>query len=120
MTFACGGCKYCRYMNINPHTRLPNGRTYKPQHCANCQTYGVIYLLTFKYHCFYVGKTKNVFWKRAYGCILSMKTCNPELPLHQHVTEMHSKKIPKIPFLILDRIHPRLTGRRLEQTSPAA
>lgn len=40
---------------------------------------------------FYVGKTIQEYWRRAYRHIVSMETCNPSLSLGRHVT---------------DRIHP--------------
>lgn len=29
------------------------------------------------------------FWQRAYCHIISMQTCNPDLPLGRHVTQFH-------------------------------
>lgn len=101
-TFTCGGCKYCQYRNTTKNLRLPNGDGYRPKHYANCQTKGVVYLLLCQCSSYYVGKTIQPFWKRAYRHILSMKSCNPDLPLGRHVTNIHSGVPPKMYFIILD------------------
>lgn len=44
-TYMCGACGYCRYMDTSKNPALPNGQTFKPHHFANCQTFGVVYLL---------------------------------------------------------------------------
>lgn len=89
----CKYCKYCRFMNTARDLVLPNRDKYLPKHYANCQTTAVI----------------QHFWQRAYRHILSMKACNPDLPLGRHVTNFHNGLPPKISFLILDRVH---TSRR--------
>lgn len=109
-TFKCGGCGYCQYLDVATHKTLPNKVTFTPKHFANCKTHGVVYLLQCECTCFYVGKTKTEFWHRAYRHIVSMQSCNPDLPLGRHVTHFHSGIFPHIKFLILDRVHPGMRG----------
>lgn len=109
-TFRCGGCPYCQFMNTKSNIKLPDGSKYTPKHFANCKTIGVIYLLMCDCASYYVGKTNQEFWRRAYRHIISMKTCNPSLPLDRHVSNFHSGVFPKLSFLILDRVHPGLRG----------
>lgn len=105
-TFRCGECNYCQFMNTSKSITLPNGEKYRSKHYANCRTIGVVYLLLCDCACFYVGKTMLEFWQRVYRHIVSMKTCNPSLPLVRHVTAIHDGVFPNISFVILDRIHP--------------
>lgn len=109
-TFTCGGCPLCRYMNTQSKFTLPNGRIYRPRHYANCKTSGVIYLLTCQCKCFYVGKTKLEFHKRAARHITTMRQANPDLPLGRHVRDHHAGISPSICFTILDWVHPDSRG----------
>lgn len=98
-TFTCGGCGYCRFINTSKNLTLPNGERYSPRHFANCNTPGVVYLLLCDCGCFYVGKTAQEFWLRAYRHLASMQTCNPSLPLGRHVTNVHNGIFPQCRFL---------------------
>lgn len=99
-TFQCGGCNYCQFMLNDKKIRLPNGFFFfKHKHHTNCKTMGVVYLLTCDCGCFYVGKTMQEIWKRAYRHVLSMKMCNPDLPLGRHVTAVHGGRFPNIKFI---------------------
>lgn len=109
-TFKCGACNYCKFTLTQKNPTLPNGQTFHPRHFANCRTPGVVYMLLCDCACFYVGKTKLEFWRRAYRHIISMQTCDPDLPIGRHTTLVHDGKFPKIRFLILDRIHPSPRG----------
>lgn len=80
-TFTCGGCSFCRYMNTQPNVILPNGKSHKPKHYANCKTAGVIYCFTCQCQSFYVGKTKLEFCRRAARHISSMTSVNPDAML---------------------------------------
>lgn len=101
-TFTCEGCNYCRFLNLSKNITLPNGEQFKPRHYAYCQTCGVVYLLVCECTSFYVGKTIQEFWRRAYRHITSMKTCNSNLPLGRHVTKVHEGICPKCSFLLID------------------
>lgn len=105
-TFTCGGCKYCQFLNTSQNIRLPTGELFKLKHYANCQTSGIVYLILCECARFYIGKTIQLFWRRAYRHITSMRTCNPNLPLGRHFTAVHEGICPKFSFLILDRVHP--------------
>ncbi|XP_073480204.1 uncharacterized protein [Aquarana catesbeiana] len=109
-TFMCGKCRYCKYMLTTRNPTLPNGQSFHPKHFANCRTFGVVYLLLCECTCFYVGKTKTEFWKRAYRHLVSMETGDPDLPLGRHTLTVHNGICPKIKFLILDRVHPESRG----------
>lgn len=101
---------YCQYMDVTTHKILLNKVKFTLKHFANCKTYGVVYLLQCECTCFYVGKTKTEFWHRAYRHILSMQSCNPDLPLGHHVLYFHGGIFSLIKFLTLDRVHPGLRG----------
>lgn len=103
------GCAYCQYMDTGSNNRLPNGQRYKPLHFVIYKTAGVVYLLTCPCGCFYIGETKLEFHKSAYRHVLSMKTCNPDLPLGRHLWDVQGK-FPNIKFLILDRVNPSGRG----------
>ena len=109
-TFRCGGCNFCQYMNTDKNIMLPNGKPFRATHFANCKTEGVVYLLSCQCWAFYIGKTKQPFHKRASRHILCMKKSDPDLPLGRHIRDAHYGKIPRIKFLILDRIHPDNRG----------
>lgn len=109
-TYKCRGCLYCQYMNTDTNFRLPNGRTYRPLHFANCKTIGVVYLLSCPCGCFYKGKTKLEFHNRIYKHVLSMKTSDLDLPMGSLVRDVHQGKFPRIKFLVLDRFHPNARG----------
>lgn len=113
-TFPCGGCNHCRYMNINRHLTLLNGEFFKPRHCANCKTKGIVYLLLCDCSCFYVGKKKMELWQRAYRYVLSLRTCNPELPLGRRVFHSWGFFFPKISFCCPGSGSPRTSARWLE------
>lgn len=114
--FRCGGCAHCQFMNTDHNQILPSGQKYRPSYFAYCQTAGVVYLLTYPCGCFYVGKTKLEFHKRVYRHVLSMRTCNPDLPLGRHVRDVHQGKFPSITFLVLDRVHPSARGGDWDKT----
>lgn len=71
---------------------------------------GFVYLLTCQCQCFYVGKTKLEFWRRAARHITSMTCANPDLPLGWHVGDCHRGISPRVHFAILDRVHPDNRG----------
>lgn len=115
-TFKCGGCSQCQFINTVKDFLLPNGHRYKPSHCANCSTHGVVYLLTCPCSCFYVGKTKLEPHKRISRHVHSMRTCNPDLPLGRHAQDIHQGNFPKIRFSALNRIHPNTRGGDWDKT----
>lgn len=98
-TFICGTCNYCRYMLTQKNPTLPNWKIFYPKHFANCRTPGVIYILQCSCSCFYIGKTKLEFCRRAYRHIHSMQVCNPDLPLGRHVSLVHGGTSPMSNFL---------------------
>lgn len=62
-TFPCGKCEFCEWIKPNRYIILPNISTWTPQYPIDCQTVGVVYIMTFKCKAFYVGKTRRPFWK---------------------------------------------------------
>lgn len=100
----CGACNYCKYMLIQRNLILPNGQTSRPRHFANCRTIWVAYMLCCDCGCFYIGKTKLEFCRRAYKHIRSMQSNNYDLPSGRHAKIVHGVKFPQIKFLILDCI----------------
>lgn len=109
-TFMCRACKYCRFMHTQKNPILPNGKMFYPKHFANCKTIGVIYMLKCSCGCFYIGKTKLEFQRRAYRHIRRMQVCNPDLPSGHHVFSVHSGIFPNVTFVILNQIHPSPGG----------
>lgn len=109
-TFRCGGCNLCQYMYAGENVILPNGKVFKLVHYANCIAIGVVYMLMCQCGAFYVGKTKQPFHKKTSRHITCMRKQCPELPLGRHVRDIHDSRIPKIKFLILDRINTNTRG----------
>lgn len=95
-TFRCGGCNLCQYMNIENKILLPNAKPFRPTHFANCKTAGVVYLLSCQCGAFYIGKTKQPFFKRASRHITCMRKADRDLPLGRHIRDTHGSNIPKI------------------------
>lgn len=63
-SFLCGHCSYCPLIRKEESFHLPNGETFRPTHFVNCQTRGVVYFMECECGTYYVGKTKQEFWKR--------------------------------------------------------
>lgn len=58
-TFPCGHCAHCPLIRKEKVFTLPNGQVFRPKHFVNCQTCGVVYLMTCECGAFYVGKTQD-------------------------------------------------------------
>lgn len=104
-TLPCGGCPYSQYMDRCKDVNLPNGQQFHSKHYVNCRIPGIVYLLTCECGCYYVGKTKNAFWKRIYQHLTTIRKRDPDAPIGHHMALVHPESIPKVLFLALDRIH---------------
>lgn len=58
-TFKCGKCDYCTCINNSKNVLLPNFIPFSPRHFVNCNTIGILYLLTCSCSSFYIGRTKR-------------------------------------------------------------
>lgn len=78
-TFKCGQCSVCSLMRKDKTFCLPNGEMFKPTPFVNCHTRGVVYYMECKCGAYYVGKTKQEFWKRVsqhkYSMDISQNLC---------------------------------------------
>lgn len=53
--FPCGSCFYCPFIDNSANISLPNWKTFRPKHYANCRTQ-----CEWECGCFYIGKTIHV------------------------------------------------------------
>lgn len=104
-SFPCGHCSFCQYIRHEKTFSLPIGTTFKPAHITNCQTWGVVYLMSCECGAYYVGKTKQEIHRRISKHVYHMQIGNHYLPLGRHVVEVHNYKMPKVSFTALNRIH---------------
>lgn len=81
------------------------GRAFKPSHFVNCQTCRVVYLMVCECGAYYIGKTKQVFWRHISQHVFSMQIGNRHLPIDRHAVLENNYKVPKISFTALDRVH---------------
>lgn len=84
--------------------------TSNPDTMPTARPCGVVYFLVCECNSFYIGKTIQEFWQRAYRRITSMKMCNPNLPLDRHVTRIPEGICPKFYFLLIDSVHTGIRG----------
>lgn len=61
--FWYGDCDYCHFVLTLKDLLVMGSVTIRPRHFVNCETKGIIYLLTGGCDTFYVGKTKRMLWQ---------------------------------------------------------
>lgn len=104
-SFPCGHCSYCPLIKKDKTFVLPNGNTFTPTQFVNCHTRGVVYLMECECGAYYVGKTRQKFWKRISQHVYSMQVGKPHLPIGRHVISIHNYRAPKVTFVALCRMH---------------
>lgn len=60
----CGRCNMCPWIHQGTEFVLPNGQVFTPRFHVDCNTPGIVYLITCVCGAFYVGKTIRPFRKR--------------------------------------------------------
>lgn len=60
----CGKCAFCPWINVGTSFTLPNWELFVPNFHANCDTQGIVYLMTCKCKAFDVGNTIRHFRSR--------------------------------------------------------
>lgn len=71
---------------------------------------GVVYLLTFGYSSFYVGKKCRILWQRIRDHINDINGGNLESPTARHFASNHDYSAKSLQFLVLTKIHPHFRG----------
>lgn len=65
----------------------------------------VVYLLVCECNAYYIGKTKQEFWRCMSQHLYSMWIGNRHLPVDRHAVLVHGYKVLKISFTALERVH---------------
>lgn len=110
-TFQCGNCDFCRYIQPGKSVHLPTGKNLTMYHFVNCDTIGIVYLLTCGCGSHYVGKTKQNFWKRIKEHVADIQIGIIDKPIPRHFAQFHDYKTDSLKFQVLARIHPPLSKR---------
>lgn len=92
-TWKCNLCNYCSWFFENHTMYLPNGKLHSIPHQVNCQTIGVVYIMFCECGSFYVGKTKQCFWRRIKDHIYYIGSNLPYISIGRHVNFQHSGNI---------------------------
>lgn len=62
--------------------------TIRPKHLSNCETKGIVYLLTGGCNTFYVGKTARMFWQLVKEHVDDISDEIPESPIARHFEKL--------------------------------
>lgn len=81
---------------------LPNGKLHSAVHHVNCQTVGVVYIMSCECESFYVGKTKRAFWGRIKDHVYYINSNHLQTPIRRNVKFMHSGKNSVVKFAALE------------------
>lgn len=79
--------------------------SFEPRHFVNCETRGLVYLLTGGYNAFYVGKTRCMLWQRVKAHAADINDKIPISPVAKHFADCLSFNIDTLRFRVLERIH---------------
>lgn len=85
-TFSCGQCSFCSLMRKKKVFRLPNGDMFKPSHFKTARQ--EVHFIEGECGAYYVGKTKQEFWRRVSKHKYSMDIYY--LPIGRHVAFDHN------------------------------
>lgn len=85
----CGHCSFCPWVSTGYKFQLPNGETFCPPFWADCNTQGVIYLMTCRCGIFYVGKTIRHLWQRIRDHVYYSTNGKMLSPISRHLDLCH-------------------------------
>lgn len=85
----CGHCSFCSWVSMGWRFQLPNGEMFCPHFWADCNTQGVVYLMTCKCGVFYVGKTIRQFWQRIRNHVYYSANGKMLSPISRHLDLCH-------------------------------
>lgn len=87
---------------------LPNGQWHQSQHHGDCQTQGVIYLMAYKCHAFYIGKTIRELDQRIRDHIYYSRNGKVITAVTRHIGLHH--KFDNSTFFVLEVFPPNPRG----------
>lgn len=77
------------WISTSQRFQPPNGEMFRPHFRADCNTQGVVYLMTCKCGVFYVGKTIRQFWQRIRDHVYYSANGKMLSPISRHLDLCH-------------------------------
>lgn len=110
VTFRCGSCPQCPFVDTRKSLKLPDGSVWKTKHFVNCNTSGVIYMFVCPCGAFYIEKTRGEFRIRMREHIYAANIGDLDSPIVFHIARVHKCKTTTFKFIALDGVHPNVRG----------
>lgn len=106
----CGKCAFCSWIYVGTQFMLPNGERFSPNFHADCDTQGVVYLMSCKCGAFYVRKTARHFRclrikDHVYSANSKMLTA-----VNGHLDLYHKFDVSLVSFIALPWWSPKIPG----------
>lgn len=115
-TFPYGACDFCLLILNSRDTTLPNGRTHHLKYRVTCKTIGVVYLALCSCGCFYVGRTKLLFFKRIKDHIAPLYKHLTTPALNRHIAKEHNYDPNVVRFAALEHVPSHARGGNIDTT----
>lgn len=80
---------------------LPNGEIFVPTFHEDCETQGIVYLMSCRCNAFYVGKTARQFYSRLKDHIYYSKNGNMVTAVSRHLDFYHKFDVSLVSFIAL-------------------
>ncbi|XP_040212985.1 uncharacterized protein LOC120943646 [Rana temporaria] len=97
----CGRCNFCPWVREGTTFSLPNGEIFTPNFYADCNTQGIIYLMTCSCHAFYVGKTIRNFKHRIRDHVYYSSQGKMVTSVSRHLDLYHKFNTSVASFIVL-------------------
>lgn len=114
--FSCGHCDICLFLSNSQETVLPNGKTHNLKYRITCKTMGIVYLASCQCGCFYVGKTKQTFFKRIRHHVNPLYKHMMTTALNRHVGFLYDFDCNSISFAALEHVSTHVCGGGIDKT----
>uniref|UniRef100_A0A8C5P7I8 Reverse transcriptase domain-containing protein n=1 Tax=Leptobrachium leishanense TaxID=445787 RepID=A0A8C5P7I8_9ANUR len=109
-TFKCGKCKGCKYIqkDSKEFTNFDNSERFMVKDFSNCNTSGIVYLLTCSCGVKYIGKTFRPLKLRILEHVRSVRYPR-DTPISRHLRLKHQNNAEGLRFMVVEqvRIGPR-------------
>lgn len=96
-----GKCAFCPWITTGTRFMLPNGEIFTPAFHANCETQGVVYLMSCKCNAFYIGKTAQQFLSRIKDHIYYSMNGKMVTAVSRHLDLYHKFDASLVSFIAL-------------------